>query len=358
MPLIKGLYTALAIVAGINAITSLIYFWPKTNASVFVDAKSNEPVWSWKDTLWLILMVIALFLLVSVALFSFSVYKIRFLMTIIMISYFLGQIARLFPSAEIVDNIVRGKATKMLGINEYIAIITVSILVSHLNTYGILDKTIEYANCQTNTILSDWILLGVYVGSISIITFLICALILRPIKIAIQLLRKIFSYFSNLQEPLLINKLKKNINGTYSTKTWTASLIEYNRKRYHVFRFLLWLGVPFTIILDLFQLAILLAYGLVVSIIWYLICITVSVKKIFSEIGKWILSLSDRNVVIISFRIATILGFGCTVIINQYEPFLMNQETSSVFEFISSTIIIPVILEWVLSYKDRTKKSQ
>lgn len=357
MRLIKGLYMALAIVTGANAITSLYLFWPRVNTSTSVKAEptKSDAVWTWKDTIWIILMLIAVILLVSIAQFMSSVYITRFLMTIIMISYILGQIASFFPSAETVGNIVRGKASKILGANDYSCIITLAILVSILNTYGILDKAVEYVNCQTNTILSDWMMLGFYVVSIAITTFFICSLALTPLKIAIKLFVKISSRFSNWKERPFLNKLKKRVNGTYSTKTWTVSLIECSINHRSVVRYLFRLGVPITIILDILRLAVLLVYELAVSIVWHLVCITMSVGKVFSKIGKWILSLSDRNVVIISFRIAIILGLGCTVVINQYEPFLINPETTSVFEFLSSTIIIPVILEWILSYKTQIK---
>ncbi len=264
-----------------------------------------------------------------------------------MASFYLKQIAQVFPSSEMVSNIVKGKASKMLGINEYVSLITLAFLVNYLNTFGILDKIIEYINCQANTILTDWMLLGVYVISITITIFFICSLSLQPLKIIIDRLNKFFSHFTSQKEPLSFNKLKKQIDGTYSTKTWTTSLIEYSIKQHSI----LWLAIPVTIILDILRITTLLTCQLVISIIWYLIYIARSIGRIFSKTGRWVLSLSDRNVIAYSFRIAIILAFGCTVIINQYKPFLINHETTSVFEFISSAIIIPIILEWILSYK-------
>lgn len=352
MLFIKGLYTTLTIVTVVNVIVSLYCFWPRVNQPT---SANDDAIWTWKDTIWLILMIISIISLVVTILFLFSFYMIKWLMIIIMISYFLGQIARVIPSAETVGNIVRGKTSKALGANDYASIITLAFFISYLNIYGISDKVIEYAVRQTNTILSDWLLLGFYVASIAITTFFICSLVLKPFKIVIELLRRIFSRFSNRKEPLLFNKLKKQVHGTVSTKTWTTSLIENSIKQHSAFGRLLWLGTPITIILDVLREIALLIYDFVASIILYLIYIALSSGNIFLKIGKWILSLSDRNVVAISFRIATILGFGCTVIINQYEPFLQNQESTSVFEFVSSTIIIPVVLEWILSNKSDTK---
>lgn len=357
MSLLKGLYTALTIVTCVNAITSLSFLWPKTikSTSVEVEPQKSNEVWTWKDNIWLILMILAVMLLIFVVLFSFSVLKTSLLMSVIVISSFLQNITRSISSAGTVGKIVRGKASKRLGINDYASIITLAFLVIILYSYGILDKIIEYAARQTNTILSDWILLGFYVASIAITIFLICSLALKPIQITIELLRKIFSLFSNQKAPRLFSILKKHVNGTYSSKSLTSSLIEYILKQRSVFSRLLWVSAPIAIIFDILGMTVLLVYETVVSIVWYLLCIAISIGKIISKIADRILLLSDRNVVAISFRISVILGFGCTVLINQYEPFLLNQENASVFEFISSTIIIPVILEWVISYKTNIK---
>ena len=358
MLLIETLYTTLTIVIFVNAIMFIYIYWPrvKMDASEKVEPNKNDAAWTWKDTIWFILMIIAVVLLTFIALFSFSVLKMRLLVSVIAVSYFLEQITRSISSAETVGNIVRGKASKMLKKNDYTSIITIAILVTYVRIYGILDKVIEYADHQTNTIFSDWILLGFYVGTIAITIFFICSLSLKPIQITIELVRKIFSRFSNQKAPKLFSVLKKQANGTYPQKSLTASLVEYIIKQHGVFCRILWLSVPIVIILDILGMTGLLAYGIVVSIVWYLLSIAISIGKIISKIADRILLLSDRNVVAISFRISIILGLGCTVLINQYEPFLLNQESTSAFEFISSTIIIPVILEWVVSYKTNIKK--
>lgn len=69
------------------------------------------------------------------------------------------------------------------------------------------------------------------------------------------------------------------------------------------------------------------------------------------RICVWLISLSDKRIVAVSFRIAVILGLGCTVLINRYAPFLhYNEESTAVLEFIASALIIPVVLNWISSY--------
>ncbi len=74
--------------------------------------------------------------------------------------------------------------------------------------------------------------------------------------------------------------------------------------------------------------------------------ITMSIKKVLI----WILNLSDKRIVAMSFRLALIFAIIGTVMLNRYQPFLKEYESSTtVFEIIASSIIIPVIFTWIHS---------
>ena len=63
-----------------------------------------------------------------------------------------------------------------------------------------------------------------------------------------------------------------------------------------------------------------------------------------------IFKLSDKKIVAVSFRIAIIAALVITVIVNRYDVFVKNvEESTSVLEFIASSIIIPVVFEWINS---------
>lgn len=43
----------------------------------------------------------------------------------------------------------------------------------------------------------------------------------------------------------------------------------------------------------------------------------------------------------------------CTVVFNRYQPiFRMQEASTAVLEFIASAIIIPIIFEWISSFKN------
>ena len=76
------------------------------------------------------------------------------------------------------------------------------------------------------------------------------------------------------------------------------------------------------------------------------------IKRTVGKMIVWINHLSDRHVVVISFRVALIAALTITVIRNRYEPLLKEYEASTgTLEFIASAILIPVIFEWISTTK-------
>lgn len=67
----------------------------------------------------------------------------------------------------------------------------------------------------------------------------------------------------------------------------------------------------------------------------------------------WFLKLSDKHIVAVSFRLALIFSLVSIVILNRYQPFFKEYEASTtVFEFLASSIIIPVVFEWIYSIRN------
>ena len=66
----------------------------------------------------------------------------------------------------------------------------------------------------------------------------------------------------------------------------------------------------------------------------------------------WVYSLSDRRVTVMFFRISVIESIICLVTFNRISPLVkMTTESTVILEFISSSIMIPVILSWILEFK-------
>ena len=77
------------------------------------------------------------------------------------------------------------------------------------------------------------------------------------------------------------------------------------------------------------------------------------INKSLNKLINWLLDLSDKKVISISFRISLIMALVCTVVFNRYQPIFRIQESSTaVLEFIASAIIIPIIFEWINYFKN------
>lgn len=359
MWLIIGLNFTLSIILLINMIMSPFISWLKPKDT---QQKSSEDKkqWTWKDTIWVIIMMAScLLLLYFLHMFS-SYFYVKIIYAIILIFAYALQLSNVLPSTKLVGAIVSGKSKGNLNRNEYWAIIALAVLALNIFVYGVSGKIFTFIATYSNLILSDWMMIAFYILSISVFVFLICSLAITPVKFLLRVSSKVYSCLlcgkikSYINKP--ISKLRAFITGNFSMKTCAASIIEYSLQERSVFKPLLWVLVVPAVAVDIIRNIFMLSCQIIAFIVWCGILIFKQICEIANKIRAWIISLSDSSVIAISFRVAIILGFGGTVVLNNYQPFLHNQEQSGVvLEFISSVLIIPVILEWFLSRK-RVKK--
>lgn len=359
MWLIIGLNFTLSIIVLINMIILPFISWLKPK-DIQQESSEDKKQWTWKDTIWVVMMMgSCLLLLYFLHVFS-SYFNVKIIYTIILIFAYALQLSNVLPSTKLVSAIVSGKSKGNLNKNEYSAIIVLAVLALNIFIYGVSGKIFPFISKYSNLILSDWMMIAYYVLSISVFVFLICSLAITPVKFLLRVLSKVFSRFplgkikSYTNKP--ISKLQAFITGSFSMKTSVASIIEYSLKVRAAFKPLLWVLVVPAVAFDIIRNIFMLSCQIIASIVWCTILIFKQICEITNKMRVWVISLSDSSVIAISFRVAIILGFGGTVILNEYQPFLHNQEQSgAALEFVSSVLIIPVILEWFLSRK-RVKK--
>ena len=115
---------------------------------------------------------------------------------------------------------------------------------------------------------------------------------------------------------------------------------------------------PVCLVIDIILGILLTGKNVIISAIGNFCHIFGLIRKTIRRMADEILGMSDKHIVAISFRIALIAAFVFTVILNRYEPFLKLDEASTgVLEFLASTVIIPIIFEWIYSYKQNSEQS-
>lgn len=115
-----------------------------------------------------------------------------------------------------------------------------------------------------------------------------------------------------------------------------------------------YLLLPILFVMDIIIMFIVVLVSMINSSIGYIWILVRMVKKTISKLVRWLLNLSDKRIVAISFRIAFIMALICIVILNRYQPIFKEQEASTaILEFLASAIIIPIVFEWINSIRNK-----
>ena len=107
------------------------------------------------------------------------------------------------------------------------------------------------------------------------------------------------------------------------------------------------------IIIDIIFKLLYYSYRTLISFSYNLLIFLRYLSSFFTDVFEKIQKISDRKIVVIFLRGSFILSILSLVIYNRYNP-LMKQynEGTAIFEFLSSTILIPLLLSWILELKN------
>ena len=350
----KTLIYILTIIFSVNIIVCLYLYRPRFQNA---NESPNTSSWSWKETVWLCLFIIAFLLVVFFPMIISPFVKINwnqwyYLFFGVMI---LRQLTNIIPSVKAIGQIITKNTRGKLKPRESFAIILFAAIIIALDYYHIFESIIQFAHKCNNLILGDSIVAITYFLTISFDVFFICALSIVPLQFFVLIVQKLLVQIKKLKNLLLFKKLKEKIyNDKISTKTLTSSYIEFIIKKQKTsLQILLWPLVIFIICIDIiYQFVHFICINLLVCL-WYVLSFIKQIVTIIAKLGSYILSLSVTTVIGLSFRVSVILGLTMMVVINRYNPFLrMKEENTEILEFISSAIIIPIIIEWVMNYKN------
>ena len=198
---------------------------------------------------------------------------------------------------------------------------------------------------------------AVFVIEFSAYFFMVGTLIIRPVKdlakLVIFIADKLKKPYKNgaiyIRERIIANKTRD----AYSQEVLCRQKSAKSWKKYIWAAFLIF-SIPIDILFYFLQCVVFFAVWLT---LFCLVAIVEIFGKFFLGIVRWIINLSSRYVIVISFRVAIITALLLLVYLNEYGVFLTSSETTSVIEFIASVLIVPVVFEWIhsaLKYKNHT----
>lgn len=269
--------------------------------------------------------------------------------------YFTNRLVSSSIAIHILSNVICSNDNSTLSATEKIAIQVVACfvwLLSILNPYKtIRNYIVEYPN----PIVSDGLMSLLLVGVSFLYVFLTMVLIFTSISYTVKLIdnlkhlpmgrqiQKIDEYFVNKVDL----KIKCNL--------LLFCIADYIRKSRHPAKYLLYFLVPMVYIVDMLRFVLVLMLYELRSAIGYIFIFLHMISSIIRMIFKRFLKLSDRHIVVVSFRIAIIFALVSIVILNRYQPVFKEYEASTaVFEFLASSIIIPVAFEWIYAIRNKS----
>lgn len=321
--------------------------------------KNNTSGWEKKVKYAIVISAIALFI-VGIVFIIFNIKKLYWLILFLGLPTYLERITSAYQSFGIVEKVVKSGDTGMLSFKERTAINTLAYVLWFLGLCQIFEKAIEKIASCSNAYLSDVIIVLIYVVAFYFYIFFICSLLPGIIFSAIKFLKKIYEVLPCKTKikswgDLWIDKIDKPI-GWKSVLIWQWKTIGEWK---FIVRWVRYLLLPITFILDIILLCVNALVSFMDSAVGYIFVLARMIKKTLNRISNWILGLSDKRIVAVSFRIGIILALSFVVILNRYQPiFRIRVANTAILEFVASAIIIPVVFEWISSIKCNKASSE
>lgn len=310
---------------------------------------------SWNSKYNAIVRFVTLFLLLGtilVLLIHFPQYS--WMLVIFALPIYLADFVNAGIAARTFSNVIKTNDRVPLSNDEIQSIQSISYVVFLLTMWTPFDLVWNHITTQSSPILSDACSILFITSILFVYSFLIFSLISTPIcRIAriITIWKKKSSLVVYLKKISLY--LTNHLLSQYQSRTFLGYTLNYWKNVTLSAKLLLVPLVPLVFIVDVAVrvLVSLFRWGcMIISLVAILL------RQIASAINSllvWISNLSDKNVVSLSFRAALIVSLACVVILNRYHPIFREYErTTAVFEFIASSIIIPVIFEWIYGLRN------
>lgn len=315
----------------------------------------SKKISDWRSRVTTVMAIFSILFLFGTILFIWIECKISWVIFAFAIPVYLKQAVEAYASVGIIRNVVTSTQKNKLSYREKVAIEVVAYIVWLWGLYNGSEKLLSMAGKYPISVASDLLLIIFYVFIFFIYIFFICALLPTFLFFVFKILKVInnsFPYKHKIKQCMtfFIGKSEEPIK----IKSLLILLIDKIKEKKLFIKLFGSLVIPFAFAIDIIMSSILAILSIIRSGIGYLFLLIHLFRQTVKRILSWISELSDKRIVALSFRVAFIAALSITVILNRYQPFLKQyNESTSVLEFVASSIIIPVIFEWIYSSKQK-----
>lgn len=285
--------------------------------------------------------------------------KLIWIFTIISIPVYLSYITGTYESVSILRKVVHTNKKEKLSTKEYWAIDMISYGFFLVTALNIPSKLMTYIKGLESATVSDFLYITLYIIFNFAYIFFICALSSRPLKSFSKLALKLNLILKNKTKFKLGDFFINGIDKNNFRRPLLVKIIEKTKQSRNLLHVLVWILSPIFIALDICLTISRILGSFLIETIGYVVLLLRMIKTTIGKIVVYINNLSDRRFVATSFRIALILTLALTVVTNRYSPlFKLYDPSTAVLEFISSTILIPVIFEWIGSVRRKNPNNK
>lgn len=268
-------------------------------------------------------------------------------------------VAGILYSTDILGVIIKNDDGGSLSIDERMAILVIGLVVLFLNREKAQEWLLNYVQNNSNIVLSDTLTAVIYVGATFTYIFLMLAVAPALLYYGITFLKYAKNHFPFKQRRKQIGDyFVSNVSAEVKRQSLLINTVKYINNSGKCIAKMLYILFPLIYCFDVLKMIISCFFVYTIGAIGFMV---LSLRKITREIIKallWTFNLSEKRSVAVSFRLALILSFVIVAATNRYEPiFNVYEESTAVFEFVASAVIIPVIFEWIYSLKSKSKNA-
>ncbi len=364
--MINNMYQVLvkcfSILFGINLVYMLVLSF-KFRSQLFQSSQTNSnsqestPTTNNSYNYLMIIIGGATFFVVSLlAIFVWKQHWIQLLFSVLW-GLRLGYYA--ISSATTVSSIIKDTRNKTLTIIEKSAIMILACVFFTFHPANWLETIVSWLSIHFDSYLLDLCLCLVYSAVIFIILFVSVSFLQTPLSLLAKGYIHIITHISTDFKQKYLLSIQDTDAHPIRKNFWCVPFISFARRCRKFWKPLMCLCVPLVVIADYLMTLLAFFWGLIRDILVYILRILHQLAKILQRLSEKITKWSDRQVVSLSFRFATLASIASIVIINRIDSFFVHTEQSTaILEFIASAVVIPVIYSWINAWIAKKKASK
>ena len=282
--------------------------------------------------------------------FEFILMKNKIFLTCIYLSFWLQMVNDNLYHSRGLKKTLRIYRDGLLSYSEWQSLLSMIGFVGFISLFKLPESLITYIQTISNNNIADFLLLIILFCISVVYLFLSFILIFELVRFLLNILEYAVKFLCLEKLMIIFNYIDHLYYNSKVEELLSVNII--NKRKSNSFKILFL--VILLVLLDVIVLLGYFVYRFIINMLFLLVLIIYRVVILVRKITLVTLGLSHRKVLIIVFRLAFIFSIIFLVLFNRiYSIVKMNESSTDALEFISSSILIPILLSWILELKSK-----